>query len=373
MILGNRMRFIVFLLCLTFLAGHEAFALVRVYGIVKNGYGNTVPEAEIFFISPGRPDTTKVVTDDAGMYSVMLEPTSVAVETNNRPERIVLHQNYPNPFNPTTTISFELTEAAHVSLIVYNIVGQALRRLREGELSAGVHYMTWDGRDESGNSLAAGVYLYRLHAGAATVTRRMLLCDGGGYGAGGGMPSAMYRSVDSPAPKPASSGYTVIVRKDGNIPFLAQNFTVPGDVMEYYRVFWFTGYDETRYSHEFFKRCLFYIAGEYHDPHRHDFFIGFNEWGFQDKPNYNYSAFCQDDSFIIPLFGNDKHIVSENGVCTIEKDTATITIKESDFPERVNRTFTIHCYHLGGQFFLFDNARELTFGYVDSTTVTLFE
>jgi len=70
--------------------------------------------------------------------------------------------NYPNPFNSTTEITFYLPRAAHISLEIYNTLGQKITTLMDGDVSAGVSSVTWDGRDGQGNSVASGIYLYRL-------------------------------------------------------------------------------------------------------------------------------------------------------------------------------------------------------------------
>lgn len=66
-----------------------------------------------------------------------------------------LSQNYPNPFNPGTEISFSLPEQATVTLEIFNVLGQRVRTLVDGNLEAGVHVVTWDGRDTDGTQVAA--------------------------------------------------------------------------------------------------------------------------------------------------------------------------------------------------------------------------
>lgn len=104
---------------------------------------------------------------------------AAAIETDEAdvPGRFVLEQNYPNPFNPETTISFELVEGARaqVSLVVYNILGEAVRTLVQGALGPGRHQYTWDGRNQRGHFVASGLYLYRLRVGDHVQTRRMVL------------------------------------------------------------------------------------------------------------------------------------------------------------------------------------------------------
>ncbi|MCK6558067.1 right-handed parallel beta-helix repeat-containing protein [bacterium] len=81
-----------------------------------------------------------------------------------------LQQNYPNPFNPSTMIKFALPQAGRVQLHIYNSAGQLVRTLANNEMAQGWHELTWDGRDQNGQTVATGVYLYRLTAQDASGT-----------------------------------------------------------------------------------------------------------------------------------------------------------------------------------------------------------
>jgi len=71
--------------------------------------------------------------------------------------------NYPNPFNPTTTISFSLPESGNVEISVFNIKGQQVRTLVNSQFDKGTHNVVWNGDNETGSSVASGVYLYKLN------------------------------------------------------------------------------------------------------------------------------------------------------------------------------------------------------------------
>jgi len=86
-----------------------------------------------------------------------------------------LNSNYPNPFNPTTTISFDLAESGRARLSVYNLRGQLVRTLFNGEKESGRHSIVWDGRDDTNRSVSSGVYFYRLETPKHTSTRKMLM------------------------------------------------------------------------------------------------------------------------------------------------------------------------------------------------------
>lgn len=81
-----------------------------------------------------------------------------------------LYPNYPNPFNPSTTISFTLSNASRVSLLIYDIHGREVESLIEGIQPAGSHSIEWNA-----SNLASGVYFYRLTADEFVQTRKMIL------------------------------------------------------------------------------------------------------------------------------------------------------------------------------------------------------
>ncbi len=93
-----------------------------------------------------------------------------ALDRGERPKHFALRQNWPNPFNPATTITFELSEDARVSLRVYSLLGAEVAALVDGVLSAGTHSVSFD----AGN-LPSGVYLCRLRTAAGTEMRKMVL------------------------------------------------------------------------------------------------------------------------------------------------------------------------------------------------------
>jgi len=91
------------------------------------------------------------------------------------PGKFVLHQNYPNPFNPTTTIRFELAKPVDAHLVVYDILGREVIRLRQEQLDAGYHEVIWKGRDLAGRDIASGIYIARLATPEYTKSIKMVL------------------------------------------------------------------------------------------------------------------------------------------------------------------------------------------------------
>lgn len=102
--------------------------------------------------------------------------TDVTSEPNFVPRRFALHPAQPNPFNPTTRLQFDLVARSAVHLEVLAVDGRVVRQLIAGRgFDAGRHAVIWDGRDDSGRGAAAGVYVLRLRAGDASVTRKVQL------------------------------------------------------------------------------------------------------------------------------------------------------------------------------------------------------
>ena len=108
-----------------------------------------------------------------GSTTAVLEEQDEAVV----PTAFSLAQNYPNPFNSSTVIRFALPRSGPVELALYNLVGQKVVTLVDGMRAAGSYTVHWDGRDDAGNALASGVYLYRLQAGGQVETRKLVLVE----------------------------------------------------------------------------------------------------------------------------------------------------------------------------------------------------
>jgi hypothetical protein len=119
------------------------------------------------------------VSDDA--FSLFIDDIVVASDQgvdNDDSEEVyitTLNSNYPNPFNPETTISYSLAKQSKVSLQVFNILGQKVKTLVNETNNAGSHTVVWNGKDESGNAVASGVYFYRLKSGTMSQTNKMIL------------------------------------------------------------------------------------------------------------------------------------------------------------------------------------------------------
>jgi len=100
---------------------------------------------------------------------------SVAKNVGSLPESYALAQNYPNPFNPETEIHFQLPAASQVLVRIFNTLGQEIRTLTDIHYEAGFHSVRWDAKDNNGNAVSSGIYLYQLKAGAFSQIKKMSL------------------------------------------------------------------------------------------------------------------------------------------------------------------------------------------------------
>ncbi len=91
------------------------------------------------------------------------------------PEKYMLSQNYPNPFNLSTNIMYRIPEKSHVTITVFNLLGQKVKTLVDETKSAGEYRVRWDGNDEYGQEVSTGIYFYRIKAGDYAESRKMLL------------------------------------------------------------------------------------------------------------------------------------------------------------------------------------------------------
>ena len=105
------------------------------------------------------------------------EVTAVTSESGSAlPAGVSLSPAYPNPFNSSTLIPVSLpVDARQASLVIYDLLGQPVRRLIDGPLGAGAHVVRWDGTDDRGAALSSGVYVSRLQAGETKAVGRVVL------------------------------------------------------------------------------------------------------------------------------------------------------------------------------------------------------
>jgi hypothetical protein len=148
----------------------------RVYTIALTfGNGNSVEEAALCYVTIPHDQGGDPAVDDGAVYTIdgaCVEPMALSglPPTRQVPDSYLLDQNFPNPFNPSTIINYALPQAGYVKLIVYNILGEEITVLVDGNMSAGNHEVSFN----AGN-LTSGIYLYRLQAGPRVQVKKMLL------------------------------------------------------------------------------------------------------------------------------------------------------------------------------------------------------
>ena len=130
-------------------------------------------------INSGSPASPREEDGSIADMGAKTTSPSVSVEQDRGPASLVLDQNVPNPFNPHTAISFSTLTPGRARLTVYNMQGQLVAVLADGQMQVGVHTFAWNGRDLNGAPAASGAYLYRLTCqdgtGRKSLVRRMLL------------------------------------------------------------------------------------------------------------------------------------------------------------------------------------------------------
>jgi len=118
------------------------------------------------------------LTDSIGNYQLSVSSDAV-ISQNNLPDKFDLEQNYPNPFSSSTTIPYEINNHTKVNLTIYDLLGREVRKIYVGTKPVGSYKVFWDGRNNVGQKVATGIYIYRLEAGGEFKVRKMLYSAGG--------------------------------------------------------------------------------------------------------------------------------------------------------------------------------------------------
>ena len=147
------------------------------YGIDTDGYRDG-DDIEIRLYSQDIGAELRVVTEfNVDAYGDMpITFGSIHVlDEHVVPAEFGLEQNYPNPFNPATTINVSVATNSHILLNVYDINGRLISTLADDMYDTGYHSFIWNGIDQSGNKVSAGIYFYSLHTKEMTLTKKMIL------------------------------------------------------------------------------------------------------------------------------------------------------------------------------------------------------
>ena len=156
--------------------------MVNGFNIMKPRYVNIsdfINEDELYirllFTSDGADESRGWFVDDIHLV-LNQEMPIVGIEDNPTvPSEIVLYNAYPNPFNPFTSIQYRLPNAGKIDLKIYDLMGREVRRLVNGFTSAGTQSVVWDAKDNLGNPVSSGVYIYRLTTESKMLSKKLIL------------------------------------------------------------------------------------------------------------------------------------------------------------------------------------------------------
>jgi len=151
----------------------------------NGAYNNPQYDPAIFTLTEGEHTLVVKEREDGTQLDRLLlttdfdyvpdEYSTISEISTTVPEQFNLQQNYPNPFNSETAISYQIPISSHVTIEVFNFMGQKLRTLVNEESNAGTYHAIWNGLDNHGQPVSSGIYFYEMRAGNFTAMKKMLL------------------------------------------------------------------------------------------------------------------------------------------------------------------------------------------------------
>ena len=156
-------------------AGHQRESVAVSAGVwVANEFvASSEAGMSLQFVDNGTPGSGNWVTAAATPNEANQTSTSID-DFDEAPNAFRLHANYPNPFNPTTAISYDLQQNGNVHLAVYDVFGREIAELVNNTQASGTYSVNWNGQDASGQTVASGVYFYRLTLDGITSRSRVM-------------------------------------------------------------------------------------------------------------------------------------------------------------------------------------------------------
>jgi hypothetical protein len=146
-----------------------------VLGTEHSGLSKAGVIAYAVFTGKGSIGIESAKARNSDNHPIELKYAAGSVQSEAIPATFALTQNYPNPFNPVTTIHYELAKEGHVEIVIYNMLGEVIATLVNGEQNAGYYDVTWNGQNDKHQTVASGVYLYKMRAGDFVGVQKMVL------------------------------------------------------------------------------------------------------------------------------------------------------------------------------------------------------
>jgi hypothetical protein len=154
------------------MASDGKFGFMPVYA---DAQGNGLKPGESFYLKIDGVSANETFTWTSNGDRVMVSALTSSNSSGTLPDGFSLEQNYPNPFNPTTTISFSVPVNTRARIEIYNVLGALIAVPFDDAVQAGDHQIVWDGRNQNGEAVASGVYLYKLVSDRYSEARKMML------------------------------------------------------------------------------------------------------------------------------------------------------------------------------------------------------
>ena len=175
--------------CLVFVLFLISFLLIasNIYGVKMKtqciGAGGVIGSSSSNYkvsATVGQTATGKSENPSYWTYHGFWNPWVIATDVEEEMEVILprdfnLSQNYPNPFNPQTVIEYALPRDSRINIVVYNVLGQMVKVLKNEWEEAGYKSVAWDGTNQSGQEVGTGIYFYKITAGDFVKTKKMVL------------------------------------------------------------------------------------------------------------------------------------------------------------------------------------------------------
>ncbi|MFH1337013.1 MAG: T9SS type A sorting domain-containing protein, partial [Candidatus Zixiibacteriota bacterium] len=120
-------------------------------------------------------DPAGLCDSNQASFTVLVSGVTDEDSSLSGPFVFLLNQNHPNPFNLQTNITYSVSTPGRVNLTIYDLLGRRVRTLADENQTPGEKSLDWDGKDDKGNTIASGIYFYRLEAGQLSNTKKMLL------------------------------------------------------------------------------------------------------------------------------------------------------------------------------------------------------